>query len=166
MPMNDKESKSLWAIVLRTLRSCFEHDQDGKLPFYQEISEHIVIPAGFWQSPSHFNALRGALLPQLRHAASMSVVDDVVHTVAELAAAVESGDHHKDINGAILKYMRSEDAQVRLAAIKCEEVLTEKLGEEWLALLPEMLPFISELQEDDVSWSSIIPNVFLWYVWN
>lgn len=81
----------------------------------------------------------------------MPVVDEVVPTITELATAVESGDHHKDINAAILKYMRSDDPQVRLAAIKCEEALTEKLGEEWLALLPEMLPFISELQEDDVS---------------
>ena len=38
---------------------------------------------------------------------------------------------------------------MRLAAVQCEMSLTEKLGEEWLALLPEMLPFISELQEDD-----------------
>ena len=38
---------------------------------------------------------------------------------------------------------------MRLAAVQCEMSLTEKLGEEWLALLPEMLPFVSELQEDD-----------------
>ena len=45
--------------------------------------------------------------------------------------------------------MRSDDAAVRLAAVQCEMRLTGKLGEEWLSLLPEMLPFISELQEDD-----------------
>jgi U3 small nucleolar RNA-associated protein 10 len=45
--------------------------------------------------------------------------------------------------------MRSETASVRLAAVKCEQELTDRLGEEWLSLLPEMLPFISELQEDD-----------------
>jgi len=27
--------------------------------------------------------------------------------------------------------------------------LTDRLGDEWLSMLPEMLPFISELQEDD-----------------
>ena len=37
----------------------------------------------------------------------------------------------------------------RLAAVKCEQGLTERLGEEWLALLPEMLPYISELMEDE-----------------
>jgi hypothetical protein len=34
-----------------------------------------------------------------------------------------------------------------LAALKTEQALTEQLGEEWLALLPEMLPYISELME-------------------
>ena len=37
----------------------------------------------------------------------------------------------------------------RVAAVKCQQSLTERLGEDWLALLPEMLPCISELMEDD-----------------
>ena len=45
--------------------------------------------------------------------------------------------------------MRSDSAAVRLAAVKCESSLTDRLGEDWLALLPEMLPFIVELLEDD-----------------
>lgn len=45
--------------------------------------------------------------------------------------------------------MRAEDAQTRLATVLCERELTKKLGEEWLSLLPEMLPFIAELREDD-----------------
>ena len=53
------------------------------------------------------------------------------------------------MNTAILQYMRSDDPSVRLAAVQCERALTERLGEEWLALLPEMLPFIAEALEDD-----------------
>ena len=45
--------------------------------------------------------------------------------------------------------MRSEHASTRLAAVKCERSLTARIGEEWLSLLPEMLPFISEGMEDD-----------------
>ena len=45
--------------------------------------------------------------------------------------------------------MRAPEAHTRLAAVKCEQNLTDKLGEEWLGLLPEMLPYISELQDDD-----------------
>ena len=53
------------------------------------------------------------------------------------------------MNAVLLKYMRAEEASARLATIKCELALTERLGEEWLGLLPEMLPFISEAREDD-----------------
>jgi U3 small nucleolar RNA-associated protein 10 len=42
-----------------------------------------------------------------------------------------------------------ESPHTRLAALKAEQSLTERLGEEWLALLPEMLPYISELMEDE-----------------
>jgi U3 small nucleolar RNA-associated protein 10 len=77
------------------------------------------------------------------------LVQDLVPAIVELAAAADSSDHHKELNGAILKHMRSENASVRLAAVKCEQELTGRLGEEWLSMLPEMLPFISELQEDD-----------------
>ena len=74
---------------------------------------------------------------------------DLIPAVVELAAAADSSDHHKELNSAILKHMRSETASVRLAAVRCEQELTDRLGEEWLSMLPEMLPFISELQEDD-----------------
>ena len=45
--------------------------------------------------------------------------------------------------------MRAEESQTRLATVLCEQELTKVLGEEWLVLLPEMLPFIAELREDD-----------------
>ena len=38
---------------------------------------------------------------------------------------------------------------MRLAAVKCQQALTDRLGEEWLTMLHEMLPRISELQDDD-----------------
>jgi U3 small nucleolar RNA-associated protein 10 len=48
-----------------------------------------------------------------------------------------------------MKHMRDGTASVRLAAVKCEISITESLGEEWLGLLPEMLPFISNAMDDD-----------------
>ena len=69
--------------------------------------------------------------------------------ITALAAAVGSSDHYKTINSSVLLHMRSEKASTRLAAIQCEMSLTNQLGEEWLSLLPEMLPFISEAMEDD-----------------
>ncbi len=130
--MKDEESKELWARALRTLLECFKHDQDD-----------------FWQSPAHFDAIAPALTAQFLHASNLPLAQEFIPTIVELAAAADSSDHHKYLNTAILKHMRAESASVRLAAVKCEQALTDRLGEEWLSMLPEMLPFISELQEDD-----------------
>ncbi|TPX14366.1 uncharacterized protein E0L32_005562 [Thyridium curvatum] len=129
--------RELWRLVVRTLAKSFEHDQDG-----------------FWQAPSHFEAVAPALVAQLLHAAGPSADDsdvaaELAPALAELAAAADSQEHQKDLNTAILKHMRAEAAPVRLAAVRCQQALTDRLGEEWLAMLPEMLPYISELQDDD-----------------
>ncbi|KAJ6189844.1 hypothetical protein N7519_004752 [Penicillium mononematosum] len=142
-----KAQKSLWLAALRMLRKSFEHDQDE-----------------FWQSPSHLASISGPLIAQLGHATSTTtsnmVIADVVPTITELAIAADSTDNHKELNSALMKYLRPSSApnarsaggdspHTRLAALKTEQALTEQLGEEWLALLPEMLPYISELMEDE-----------------
>jgi len=91
------------------------------------------------------------LLNHLAYAKEPSIRDSlgIIPAITGLAGAAGSPEHHKALNSSLLKLMRHDDAQIRLAAVKCEQDLTDKLGEDWLALLPEMLPFISELQEDD-----------------
>ncbi|KAK4694480.1 U3 small nucleolar RNA-associated protein 10, partial [Lecanoromycetidae sp. Uapishka_2] len=128
----DKESMQLWRRVVLTLHKTFENDQDD-----------------FFQNPTHFNPISAALISQLAHADQVSLLPELIPAIAELAVATDSPAHHQEMNTAILGFMRSPVPQVRLAAVQCEKVLTEKLGEEWLALLPEMLPFISEALEDD-----------------
>lgn len=128
----DEVSKELWSRALQTLAKCFEHDQDD-----------------FWQSPAHFGAIAPVLCAQFTHGSTLPLLQDLIPAIVELAAAADSPDHHKELNTTILKHLRSESASIRLAAIKCEQQLTDRLGEEWLSMLPEMLPFISELQEDD-----------------
>jgi U3 small nucleolar RNA-associated protein 10 len=130
--IRDDASRSLWSSVLQALVPSFEHDQYD-----------------FWQSPSHFKAIAPVLCDQLRYGSNLPLVEELIPAIVELAAAADSSDHHKELNGMILKHLRSETAGVRLAAVKCEQALTDRLGEEWLSMLPEMLPYISELQEDD-----------------
>ncbi|KAL8737733.1 MAG: hypothetical protein Q9181_001390 [Wetmoreana brouardii] len=130
--LTDETSKLLWTKVIQTLQKTFAHDQDG-----------------FWQSPTHFRSISEVLLNQIKPAADASLTSNVIPAITELAVASDSPNNHKTINAAILKYTRSDVSAVRLAAVQCQQSLTNRLGEEWLALLPEMLPFISELQEDD-----------------
>lgn len=120
--------------------------------------------AEFWQSPSHLASISGPLIAQLGHAITSKtadlVIQEVVPAITELAVAADSTDNHKELNTALMKYLRPSTAPnakstggdnplTRLAALKTEQALTEQLGEEWLVLLPEMLPYISELMEDE-----------------
>lgn len=130
--LNRRDGQQLWARVLGTLRCCFEHDQDD-----------------FWQSPAHFGAVLPVLMDQFALAASVDVTEDLIPTTVELAVAADSQNHQKEMNARLLKHLRSEHRAVRLAAVKCQQALTDRLGEEWLSMLHEMLPRISELQEDD-----------------
>jgi len=130
--LKDAAQKELWKRVLRTLAQCFEHDQDG-----------------FWQAPAHFSTVAPVIIEQFLRAGTVDVMEELVPAVVELAAAADSKEHHKELNGTLLKHLRSEQAAVRLAVVKCQQALTQRLGEEWLASLPEMLPYISELQDDD-----------------
>ncbi|KAB5558268.1 armadillo-type protein [Coniochaeta sp. 2T2.1] len=126
------EESELWKRVLRTLAKCFEHDQDG-----------------FWQAPAHFGAVAPVLVDQFKHAPVLDVSEELIPAVVELANAADSQEHQKELNGMLLKHLRSEQSAVRLAVVLCEQAVTDKLGEDWLSMLPEMLPYISELQDDD-----------------
>ncbi|KAI1122707.1 armadillo-type protein [Nemania abortiva] len=126
------EERELWQKALQVLAQCFEHDQDE-----------------FWQAPTHFSAVAPVLISQFAHAPSVDLTKDLIPAIVQLAATADSQEHQKELNTSLLKSLRSEHAQVRLAVVKCQQALTDKLGEEWLSMLPEMLPYISELQEDD-----------------
>jgi U3 small nucleolar RNA-associated protein 10 len=123
----------LRSAVLGALQKTFQHDQDA-----------------FWQAPSHYGTILKPLVNLLTISAADEVTDNVIPTITDLAASSSSSlDNHRELNTILLRYMRSDSASTRLATVKCEQSLTKRLGEEWLGLLPEMLPFISELREDD-----------------
>ncbi|KAI9705680.1 MAG: snoRNA-binding rRNA-processing protein utp10 [Bogoriella megaspora] len=145
-PNNDFDTEAEQEVVqkiLSALQKSFVHDSSD-----------------FWQNPTHFTPICNPLLTMLSHASlssndktnpsnALSETSILIPTIVELASAASSPEHHKTLNSQILPFLRSEHAAVRLAAVKTEQAITDKLGEEWLALLPEMVPWISELQEDD-----------------
>ncbi|CCT61167.1 hypothetical protein [Plenodomus lingam JN3] len=124
--------------LLTALQKSFQHDQDG-----------------FWQAPSHFGTIMPPLLalltlPSAATSTPSHNTNNAIPTITDLAAASSSSiDNHREMNAILLRYMRSDAPHTRLATVLCQQSLTSRLGEEWLGLLPEMLPFISELREDD-----------------
>ncbi|TKX19604.1 BP28CT (NUC211) domain-containing protein [Elsinoe australis] len=135
LSVTDKSSRPLLSRITATLTATFTHDQDD-----------------FWAAPTHFTKTSSALIAQLRKCKGIAKEDSIalIPTIVELASAASaSQDHLKQLNGELLKMMRARETHVRMAAVKTERALTERLGEDWLALLPEMLPFIGEVQEDE-----------------
>ena len=131
----DSSYRHLWQRVINTLQSALEHDQDS-----------------LFKNPAHFTPLRDALVSQMRKCAfgaNADLLPQLISAVTALAAATDSSSQHKSLCSPLLHSMRDDSASVRLAAVKCLLSLTERLGEEWLSQLPEMLPFISEGMEDD-----------------
>jgi U3 small nucleolar RNA-associated protein 10 len=131
---DDEGVSELREATLSALQKSFQYDQDG-----------------FWQSPSHYNNIMPVLLQQLTVAVPLATTETaIIPAITELATASSASvDNHRAMNAIMFKYMRAEEAHIRLATVKCEQGLTKRLGEEWLSMLPEMLPFISELREDD-----------------
>ncbi|KAL9105227.1 MAG: hypothetical protein Q9187_008756, partial [Circinaria calcarea] len=125
---SNSDSLRLCNNVILTLNACFTHDQDE-----------------FWQSPARFAPVSTALLSLLPHTSSLPFL---LQALTSLAASTSSPDQHKSLNSGILVFLRSDAPQTRLSAVRCQVSLMEKLGEEWLSLLPEMLPFIAEALED------------------
>nr|CAI5863815.1 unnamed protein product [Callosobruchus analis] len=55
----------------------------------------------------------------------------------------------KQMNYQILLKMRSGDPKIRLVGLHCLTEIVKKLGEDFLPLLPETVPFLAELLEDE-----------------
>lgn len=73
----------------------------------------------------------------------------LVPTVGALVTATRRDTLWKPINAALLLATRDRASRVRLAALHAVTELYDRGGDEALVLLPETLPFLSELQHDD-----------------
>lgn len=127
-----QEGRELLAHALRAMQSSFSNDQDD-----------------FWSAPQHFDAIRTPLVDLLASATTLAA-NSIIPAITAFADAVSaSQDNLKTLNSSIMALLKHEDDAVRLAAVQCERAVTQHLAFDWLNLLPEMLPVISELLEDD-----------------
>ncbi|KAJ3102725.1 HEAT repeat-containing protein 1 [Phlyctochytrium planicorne] len=75
-------------------------------------------------------------------------VQYIVPTIGSLAVASSKEVYWKPLNKAILNASRSKDVQVRVVCVKVLKEFYVRLGEEFLTMLPETVPFMAELMED------------------
>ncbi|XP_050076413.1 HEAT repeat-containing protein 1 homolog [Anopheles maculipalpis] len=73
----------------------------------------------------------------------------VIDVLAQMAVAVMDDSLWRQLNYQVLMKTRNNDAQVRLFALEAGTEIARKLGESYAPLLPETIPFLAELMEDD-----------------
>ena len=86
----------------------------------------------------------------------------VIPCIGQLAVRVNSDALWKPLNQSVLMKSRSEFPAIRLATLKVVQELYSRLGEDLLVLLPETIPFLAELMEDDVNNSTNGINLFFY----
>jgi len=74
---------------------------------------------------------------------------NVVGCLTALAAAAGNEQLWKPLNFAVLEACGHKRSEVRKAGISCLLSIIDTIGEEYMVLLPECLPVLSELLEDD-----------------
>ncbi|KAL1918828.1 uncharacterized protein VTP21DRAFT_2850 [Calcarisporiella thermophila] len=119
-------SEPLWAFVIEALHKSLLYDNDG-----------------FWQDK--LDALIGPLVDQL----SITCPPALVTCLGQLAVTAGNEAHWKPLSHRVLMKTRHDSAEVRLGALKVVEEFYSRLGEEFLILLPETIPFLAELMEDE-----------------
>ncbi|QLG74763.1 hypothetical protein HG535_0H00890 [Zygotorulaspora mrakii] len=124
---------NLRRLTLNSLTSSFKYDRDE-----------------YWRSTARFELICESLVNQL------SNIEDVVgkylvKSIASLASNNSRVDeHNRFMHKLLMAHMiatcRSSE---KLWTIKTFKLIYSKVGESWLSLLPQLVPIIAELLEDD-----------------
>ncbi|CAM9975544.1 unnamed protein product [Ectocarpus sp. 13 AM-2016] len=135
-------------LVLSALRRCFQSDRSG---FVNKARFELMLPAVVAQlecgSDLSATAAGGGAEDEVS-SCRLYAEELVGPCLAQLASASGKDALWKALANAVLMKTRSRRACVRVAALVSLRQCFEVVGEEFLALLPECLPFLSELLED------------------
>jgi len=128
---------STWKYVILALSRCFLYDNEGFMNvekfdrLYKPLVNQMLIKHD--DTEEYREAMNNYLVPCL----------------GELAVNVKNEDMWKSLNKQVMMQSRDENPEVRIISLKILEEFYKRLGEEFLILLPETVPFLAELMEDD-----------------
>lgn len=124
---------NLRRLVLNSLTSCFKYDRDE-----------------YWKSTSRFELVSENLVNQLSNIED-SIGKYLVKAISSLAVNNNGVDeHNKTMNVLLISHMKSScKNREKYWAVRSIKLIYSKVGEGWLVLLPQLVPTIAELLEDD-----------------
>ncbi|XP_041818040.1 HEAT repeat-containing protein 1 isoform X2 [Chelmon rostratus] len=106
-------------------------------------------------SKERADALMGSLLDQLENTQGgdqvyqQRVTQHLVPCVGQFSVALADDTQWKTLNYQILLKTRHTDSKVRFSSLLMLMELASKLKENYMVLLPETIPFLAELMEDE-----------------
>ncbi|CEP60054.1 snoRNA-binding rRNA-processing protein UTP10 LALA0_S01e01948g [Lachancea lanzarotensis] len=129
----DISDAGLRRLVLHSLTSCFKYDREE-----------------YWKSTSRFELISESLIAQLVNI-EQPVGRYLVKAISSLAMNNAGADeHNKAMNVMLISHMKSNrSSSEKLWAVKTVKTIYSKVGEAWLSFLPQLVPIIAELLEDD-----------------
>ncbi|XP_030376815.1 HEAT repeat-containing protein 1 homolog [Scaptodrosophila lebanonensis] len=133
---NEDESlnEQLVSAILSTLQLVFQHSTNDFLNSHR------------------FNTLMQPIVDQLENELVLSresLQQSLTTCIAQLAVAVSNDVHWKQLNTQVLLKTRIQKPDVKILAFNTCVAIAQKLGESFAPLLPETVPFIAELLEDE-----------------
>lgn len=159
--------------ALSALEQCFLHEGGSFMDDsrFQRLLPPLVAQLTAGPAPSVANtsaaptaSTLAAILPQEVSAEAntwgpaanggLSAADDpfgimAVATLVRFASAAGSDTRHRPLNRAVLNMTRGGDLRTRRRSLAVTHGIVSVLREEYALLLPESLPFLSELLEDE-----------------
>lgn len=130
--VTSKDASNLRASVLSALTVSFQYDREE-----------------FWQAQARFDKIINCLVDQIP-TIEPNHGNYLVKAIAGLAETVSSPEQYKVINDGLLKHMQESCAvNEKIWSIRIMKSLYSKLGEEWVSMLPQLVPVLAELLEDD-----------------
>lgn len=139
--------RDIWRMrkwTLAALRRCFEYDNVGFMDAnrYNQLYPFVVEQLKATPPSDSNEGEFGHFMDD------ESCGAEAVAACSSLLAAAPDDAHWKPLHRAILMVGRDKKMRSRYLTIKTIDQVVDKLQEEYLALLPEAIPFMAELTED------------------
>lgn len=124
---------NLRRLTINSLTSSFKYDKDE-----------------YWRSTSRFELICSSLVDQLSNVQNV-IGKYLVKSIASLAASNNRVDeHNRFMHKHLVEHMKSTcSSNEKLWTVRTLKLVYSKVGESWLVLLPQLVPTIAELLEDE-----------------
>eukprot|EP01080_Neovahlkampfia_damariscottae_P001118 gene1118-10632_t len=135
---NSNKFHSLIMIICDSLKKYFFYDEEGLL-----------------NSQSKFELIQDSIMKQFENSELTSsklfmerFKYSIIPCLSELSSKIPQS-FYKPLQKRVLEQMQNENSMIKLVSISTIEAFYDKLGTSFIVMLPELVPYLAELLEDD-----------------